>query len=67
MNLFQYFMIVNTYQIILHTLIPLLTSYALGCRPIFTFVWRFDAIVGWYITSRSRVERKGKSLVPKVK
>ena len=50
-------MIVNTY---FHTLIPSLTDYTLGCRPISTFIWCFDAIVGWYITSRSRVERQGK-------
>ena len=58
-------MIVNTYRI-LHTLIPLLTDCALGCLLIFTFIWRLDATVGWHITTRSRVERQGKSLIPKI-
>ena len=59
MNLFEYFMIVNTYHI-LHTLISSLTDYVLVYRRIFNFIWRLDAIVGCYITSRSRVERQGK-------
>ena len=51
-------MIVNTYHT-LHTHILSLTDFALVYRPIFTFIWRLDAIVGWHIISRSRVEWQG--------
>jgi retinol dehydrogenase 12 len=53
----QSFLLVNTSH---HTLIPSLTNCTLGYYPIFNSVWRLDAIVGWHITSRSRVEREGK-------
>ena len=52
-------MSVNTYHI-LHTPFLSLMDYALGCYSIFNPIWRLDAIVGWHITSRSRVERQGK-------
>ena len=51
-------MIVNTYHT-LHTHILSLTDFALVYRPIFAFIWCLDAIVGWHINSRSRVEWQG--------
>ena len=57
--LFQYFVLVSTYDIF-RTPIPSLITRIHFRIPYYIFIWRFDAIMGWH-TPRSGAEWQGKS------